>query len=164
MDLEQHYQDILKLTLSQVKDEIDSLLAKRLIMMSIRQSIATNCYRVLYDQQKIIGFVRWEWSTPITILKGFLIDDAYRQQGYTQQLWDLFINESRRKNHTTVISYADKDDFVNISFHQHLGFQMNRLINDEKCMWVYHIHQKSDQSIVKGDSFWLNQYDVDEEL
>ncbi|MCP4147548.1 MAG: GNAT family N-acetyltransferase [bacterium] len=155
-------QDILALTLTQLNTNGSHLL-KRVLSLRIAENIKHGTCSTIYDGDTMAGFIRWAWSDnpKEALFEGLLIDDRYRQQGYVEKLWNRFLVECRAKGIDKITSFSQKDDHINQSLHQHLGFSVENTDGSGKMMWKYDLEKEktkplkstSDYSWLKKDTF-----------
>ena len=159
-----HVKEMLELTLEQVQDEGKKRFFKHLLKLRIDECFENGTYHVIYNNDELAAFIRLEWNNDEAVLGAVLIRDTYRGQGYLEELWKKFLELCKKRSVARVISYAEKDDNLNLSFHDYLGFRLTEDQEAEKYKWVYHmegnpVFQASVRSLP-----WLNVPDINGEL
>lgn len=161
---EKHFQDVLKLTLDQVQSDGDQRFFQRLLKLRVKECLQNGTYRVIYDGEAFAGFVRWNLVKEGAVLEALLISDAYRGQGYLDQLWNGFLEDCKTQGVKQIFSYAEKDDYVNLSFHQFLGFRLESDRDAEKYLWIYDLKDTEERLQSYHNLPWLTVQGVDGEL
>ncbi|HEX2925129.1 MAG TPA: GNAT family N-acetyltransferase [Ruminiclostridium sp.] len=159
-----HVKEMLELTMEQVQDEGEKRFFKQLLTLRLKECFENGTYHVVYHRDELAAFIRWEWNKDEAVLGAVLIRDTYRGQGYLEKLWERFIELCKQREVTRVVSYAEKDDSLNLSFHDYLGFRLAEEQDAEKYKWVYHMKENPEFQISGRSLPWLNLPDINGEL
>lgn len=161
---EKHIKDMLQLTLEHVQDEGNNRFFQHLLKLRIKECYENGTYCVIYKNDELAAFIRWKWVLDGAVLEAVLIRDVYRKQGYLDELWEKLLNLCRKRRVKKILSYAEKEDFLNLSFHEYLGFKLAENHNAEKYKWVYEINDGVIFQSKNPGVKWLSVPDINGEL
>lgn len=159
-----HVKDMLELTLEQLQNDGNKQFVRKLLKIRLEECRQNKTYRVIYADCDLAGFIRWNWAEEGAILEALLIRHTYRRQGYMEKLWKELLDECKARGVKRVISYAEKEDYLNMSFHQHLGFILTNESYPKKYKWIYEIKEAEEVRISMHNLIWLKIPDIDGEL
>lgn len=161
---ENHVTDMMELTLEQIQNSGNMRFLQHILKLRIQECFDNKTYQVIYNNDELAAFMRWKWVDTEAVLEALLIRDIYRGQGYLDKLWKKFLEICKDKGVQKIISYAEKEDYLNLSFHEYLGFQMFDSHDSEKFIWFYDVGENEKCAKYCNNIFWLTIPDADGEL
>lgn len=161
---ERHVRDMVELTLDQVQNDGNKKFFQKLLKLRVKECWENETCRVIYAGDELAGFIRWNWTEEGAVLEALLIRDVYRGQGYMEELWKELLDACKTRGVMRIVSYAEKEDYLNMSFHEYLGFHLVDNPDLEKYIWMYDLKAMEEVRPSNHNIMWLTVPDIEGEL